>query len=453
MTEPKQTVLIADDDPAVASALQLLLRRSGFDTVAVATAAGAVEAARSDRRLDLALVDMNYSRSTSGEEGLTLLRELKLFRPEMPVVLMTAWATYPLAVKGIQTGAADFVTKPWDNRALLRQVRDAIALNSTSRTEDTGDFDRTGIIGESPQIGRVLATLRKVAPTDAPVLITGENGTGKELVAQALHANSRRRNAPFVKVNLGGLSQTLFESEMFGHKKGAFTGAVADRPGRFATADKGTIFLDEIGELDAASQVKMLRVLQEQTFEPLGSDRTVRTDVRVVCATNADLAAMVADRTFREDLLYRINLITVHLPPLRERRGDIPLLVAHFARQYASETPEEGNRRFADGAVALLSSLPWPGNIRELRNTVRKCLLLTESPEVTARDVEAILGLSPAVADGRSGTAPGALDSLQAAAIRDALEANGHNLSKTAKALGITRPTLYRRMEKYNLNR
>ena len=452
----KLRILIADDDEGVRSSLKLLLHRTGYEVVTVSDAAGAMEVVRSDMPLNLALIDMNYTRATSGDEGLVLLRQIKIFRPDLPVILMTAWATIALAVKGVQAGAVDFVSKPWDNRGLLQQIRSAIDVYGADHGEqDDSGFDRCGIIGNSPRMLEIMATLKKIAPTDAPVLIMGENGTGKELIAQSLHNNSPRRTRPFVKVNLGGMSSTLFESEMFGHKKGAVKGAVADRPGRFAAADTGTIFLDEIGDLDLASQVKMLRVLQEHTYERLGDDRVRHVDVRVVCATNANLPAMVADRTFREDLFYRINLITIELPALRDRRSDIPDLVGFFVRQCAEESGG-AEARFDDGAMELLKKLPYPGNIRELRNLVRKCLLLIDKEVISADDLLPVLNPAGVEAVSMESTflpEASTLDNMQCAAIRSALQIHGGNLSRVAASLGITRQTLYRRMDKYHIDR
>ncbi|MDE6394688.1 MAG: sigma-54 dependent transcriptional regulator, partial [Duncaniella sp.] len=300
-------ILVVDDDSTIRLSLKILFTRSGYEVAEASSPAQAMEIVRGTAALSLVMLDMNFSRSTTGEEGLTLLRQIKIFRPQLPVILMTAWGSIPLAVKGIHAGAFDFITKPWDNRVLLQRVATALELNAV--TEASAEhFDRSFIIGRSPALMNVLDTVERIARTDASVLIMGENGTGKELIAEAIHRNSRRASRPMVKVNLGGISQSLFESEMFGHRKGAFTGAVADREGRFAMADGGTIFLDEIGELDLNSQVKLLRVLQEHTFEMLGDSKPRKVDVRVVCATNADLAAMVRERTFREDLFYRINL-------------------------------------------------------------------------------------------------------------------------------------------------
>ena len=311
-----------------------MLKRAGYEVLAVDGPKEAMVIVRNETPR-LILMDMNFSLSTTGEEGLTLLKQVKLFRPEVPVILMTAWGSIGLAVEGMKAGAFDFVTKPWNNMALMQCIETALQLTEKQHAvkESISGFDRSFIIGESRALNDVLKVVERIAKTNASVLITGESGTGKELIAEAIHRNSKRADKPFVKVNLGGISQSLFESEMFGHKKGAFTDAVADRKGRFELADKGTIFLDEIGELDLSCQVKLLRVLQEQTFEPLGDSKPKKVDIRVVSATNANLQQMVQDKTFREDLFYRINLITIHLPALRERKEDIPLLAAHFAQK------------------------------------------------------------------------------------------------------------------------
>lgn len=327
MTDTK--ILIVDDDAVVRSSLTFLLKRAGYLPTAVG---GPKEALQKVREEDcrLVLMDMNFTLTTTGEEGIHLLKQVKILRPDLPVILMTAWGSISLAVQGMQAGAFDFITKPWNNLVLLKAIRNALELyapvgkEEAATTQTQPCFDK--IIGKSPALLSLLDTVAHIAPTTASVLITGESGTGKELIAEAVHTHSRRAKEPFVKVNLGGLSQSLFESEMFGHKKGAFTDAYMDRTGRFEMADKGTIFLDEIGDLELSSQVKLLRVLQDQTFEVLGDSRPRKVDVRVVSATNRDLPAMVREHTFREDLFYRINLITVHLPALRERREDIPLL-------------------------------------------------------------------------------------------------------------------------------
>lgn len=308
-------ILIIDDDSAIRASLSLMLKRSHHQTITAASPKEAMEIVR-ERDLRLIMMDMNFSYATSGDEGLTLLKQVKLFRPHVPVILMTAWGSIDLAVKGMQAGAFDFITKPWNNVVLMQRIETALEMSAMTAGKEKEsaeeEFDRSFIIGESRGLMEAIETARRISKTNAAVLITGESGTGKELIAELIHRNSRRKDSPFVKVNLGGVSQSLFESEMFGHKKGAFTDAVNDRKGRFEMADGGTIFLDEIGELDLSCQVKLLRVLQEQQFEPLGDSRTRQVDIRIVSATNADLAQMVNDKSFREDLFYRINLITSH---------------------------------------------------------------------------------------------------------------------------------------------
>ena len=442
-------ILVVDDDPTIRASLGMLLRRGGYEPVVADGPAAAMEIVRS-REPELVLLDMNFSRFTTGEEGLTLLRQIKIFAPKVPVILMTAWGSIELAVEGMRAGAFDFITKPWDNRRLLDRV--AVALDMVKETPvnqpaANPTFDRSFIIGNSQGLRAVLATVARVAPTNAPVLITGESGTGKELIAEAIHRNSRRHAGPFVKVNLGGLSQSLFESEMFGHKKGAFTDAIADRVGRFEAADGGTIFLDEIGELDMACQVKLLRVLQEQRFEPLGSSKTRQVDVRIVCATNADLPAMVAARTFREDLFYRINLVNVELPPLRMRKDDVPLLAEKFltdaARANSLDVPALG----AD-AVTFLKSLPYPGNIRELKNLVERTLLICGGATLTEADFRRS---GANVAAGDVAPATGTLDEVERERIVASMERHGGNVSRVAAELGLSRGALYRRLEKFNL--
>lgn len=434
-------ILIVDDDAAVRASLAMLLRHAGYDTAAADGPASAVEAVRRATP-QLVLLDMNFSRFTTGDEGLTLLRQFRLIAPSVPVILMTAWGSIDLAVEGMRAGAFDFITKPWDNRRLLARIATALDM---SATPDAGTFDRSMIIGESPALRSVLDTVARVAPTSAPVLITGESGTGKELIAEAIHRNSTRRSGPFVKVNLGGLSQSLFESEMFGHVKGAFTDAVSDRTGRFEAADGGTIFLDEIGELDPVCQVKLLRVLQEQRFERLGSSTTRSVDVRVVCATNADLRAMVVARTFREDLYYRINLVGVELPPLRARGADIPLLARHFAAEAARRHGLAEPQLLPD-AAAYLASLPWPGNIRELKNLVERTIIISGKDALGADDFRRSGG-EVSTASVPSGT----LDAMERSRIADVLAACGGNISRAAAQLGLSRAALYRRMEKYDL--
>lgn len=447
-------ILIIDDDSAVRSSLSFMLKRAGYEAQVVPGPREAIEVVRTVAP-DLILMDMNFTLSTTGEEGLTLLKQVKVFRPDTPVILMTAWGSIQLAVQGMQAGAFDFIPKPWNNAALLQRIETALELSTAPKetTQEQNDaFNRNHIIGRSQGLTDVLNTIARIAKTNASVLITGESGTGKELIAEAIHINSQRAKHPFVKVNLGGISQSLFESEMFGHKKGAFTDASADRTGRFEMADKGTIFLDEIGDLDLSCQVKLLRVLQDQTFEVLGDSRPRKTDIRVVSATNADLRKMVNERTFREDLLYRVNLITVKLPALRERREDIPLLVRHFADRQA-ETNGLPRTEFSADAMQFLSRLPYPGNIRELKNLVERTILVSGKPTLDASDFDAqyIRHNDQKAAESTSFIGM-TLDEIERQTILQALERHKGNLSQVAMALGISRAALYRRLEKHNIN-
>lgn len=443
-------ILVIDDNEAIRSSLSFMLRRAKHDVEVAASPAEAIEVVRA-REPRLILMDMNYSLSTDGDEGLLLLKQVKVFRPSVPVILMTAWGSIELAVKGMRLGAFDFITKPWNNAALMQRIETALELaGKESAGEVVPDgFDRCGIVGRSKALTDVLATVERVAKTNASVLITGESGTGKELIAEALHRNSRRSGKPFVKVNLGGVSQSLFESEMFGHKRGAFTDASADRVGRFELADGGTIFLDEVGELDMSCQVKLLRVLQDQTFEVLGDSKPRRVDVRVVCATNRDLQQMVREGTFREDLYYRINLIPLHLPPLRERREDIAPLATHFATQYTMQNSLQPVR-FAPDALDFLARQHFAGNIRELKNVVERTILINGNGLLQAADFEGQCSTATNIVPD-SGTAGLTLDELEINSIKNAMKRCGGNMTQVAQTLGISRQALYRRLEKYGL--
>ncbi|RGM47361.1 MULTISPECIES: sigma-54-dependent transcriptional regulator [Bacteroides] len=447
-------ILIVDDDSAVRSSLSFMLKRAGYNVKVVSGPREAIDIVRAEAPA-LILMDMNFTLSTTGEEGLTLLKQVKVFRPEVPVILMTAWGSIQLAVQGMQAGAFDFITKPWNNAALLQRIETALELTAAPKEvleEQSNVLNRSHIVGKSQGLMEVLNTVARIARTNASVLITGESGTGKELIAEAIHINSQRTKQPFVKVNLGGISQSLFESEMFGHKKGAFTDASADRIGRFEMANKGTIFLDEIGDLDLSCQVKLLRVLQDQTFEVLGDSRPRKVDVRVVSATNADLRKMVSERTFREDLFYRINLITVKLPSLRERREDIPLLARHFADRQA-EINGLPRTDFSADALNFLSRLPFPGNIRELKNLVERTILVSGKSVLDASDFDAqyLRHDEPAKAAEGTSFAGMTLDEIERQTILQALEQHKGNLSQVALSLGISRAALYRRLEKYNI--
>ncbi|MBC8083817.1 MAG: sigma-54-dependent Fis family transcriptional regulator [Hymenobacter sp.] len=454
-------ILIIDDDLAIRTSLRLLLKQAGYPAQAVATPAEALDVVRAAPPR-LVLMDMNYSLGTSGADGLALLRAVKQLAPQVPVILITGWGSITLAVEGMKAGAAEFVTKPWQNEALLQTVRTILSLR-TAEAETATDpdpavltrrqldkqYDFRNIVGQDARLLHLLRNVGQVAATDASVLIEGESGTGKELIAEAVHENSHRRRQPFVKVNLGGISASLFESEMFGHRRGAFTDAKTDRVGRFELANGGTIFLDEIGELDLGSQVKLLRVLQDRTYEVLGDSKPRRLDIRVICATNRHLAGLVREGRFREDLFYRINLITVHLPALRERPDDIPLLVQHFVAGLRA-TYNRPALKVGTRAQHWLREQPLPGNIRELKNLVERAVLVSGKDELGPEDFQAQFQPVFARAAGEL-PAPGTmtLDELEAQMIRRTLAHYAGNISRVAKALGLSRGALYRRLEKY----
>lgn len=455
VTSEKRRILIVDDDPSVTTSLAMLLRREGFHVETAETAQQALQQLQTP--IDLVVQDMNFTQQTSGHEGLELLEKIKRLKPDRPVILLTAWGSIELAVAGIKAGAADFITKPWDNRQFLSIVRTALSLRDSapaidiSREELDERYDFSAIIGHDPALLQILETIGRVAQTDASVLILGESGTGKEVIAQAIHDNSHRCSRPFIKVNLGGLSTTLFESEMFGHVRGAFTDAKSDRKGRFQLAHTGSIFLDEIGDLDLASQVKLLRVLSDRSFEPLGSSHTLKVDARIVSATNRDLFGMVAEGLFREDLLYRLNLITLTIPPLRERSGDLPALAQHFLTQATHAHNLESSRLSQDGR-RWLAEQDWPGNIRELKQTMERAVLMTGKPVITASDLDRLDQTTGQPAN-RAIPKVGqmTLDQIEYAMIAQSLSHFSGNVSQAAKSLGLSRAALYRRIEKHGI--
>lgn len=456
-TDTTSRILIVDDDESVTSSLSMLLKRAGYTPLTAFDPEQAMALAQQHRPA-LVIHDMNFSRQTTGEEGLGLLQRLRVMDPQLPVILITAWGSIDLAVQGMKQGARDFITKPWSNDRLLQVVSTALEINSSkadtavTRAKLDDQYDFSAIVGRDPKLLQLLETIGRVAQTDAPVLILGESGTGKELIADAIHANSKRRGKPLVKVNLGGIPGNLFESEMFGHVKGAFTDAKAERAGRFESASGGSIFLDEIGDLDKASQVKLLRVLQDQSYQPLGSSVTRTANVRVIAATNRDLAAMVLDNQFREDLLYRINLITLRLPPLRERKQDIPELAQHVVTQIC-ERYGYPQLRLTDSALQWLQQQPWPGNIRELRQTIERAVLISDAQELTSRSFQDAIGLGK-VSNAPSNELPVGsmtLEEMEKAMILKALKQYENNLSQVAIALGLSRQALYRRIEKYGV--
>jgi len=449
-------ILVIDDDIAVRTSLALLLQAEGFEVGEAATAEDALNRAGKSS-VNLIIMDLNFSADTSGREGMELLLQIRRMNSSVPVILITGWATISLAVEGMKLGASDFINKPWNNVQLLQSVNTLLDLSSRkvpliNRKQLDKRYHFENIIGEDAALLQLLDTVGHVAPTDASVLIMGESGTGKELIAEAVHQNSRRSSKPFVKVNLGGISSSLFESEMFGHVRGAYTDARADRTGRFEMANKGTIFLDEIGDLDPGSQVKLLRVLQDRTYEILGSSRTKTTDVRVICATNRNLDEMVSKGLFREDLLYRINLITLKLPSLRERPKDIPLLVNSFV-QNLKQIYNKPELSVSAEALNWLQNMSLPGNIRQLRNLVERTVLVSKREQLQAADFQSQYDSSVQ----KKGTVQlpevGAvtLEELGVMMIKRAMAYYKNRISKAASSLGITRNALYRRLEKYNI--
>ena len=446
-------LLVADDDPSVLEALRLLLKGEGYQ-VETATSPGGVLSAVETRDFDALLMDMNYTRDTTGGiEGLDLLSRLQGLDATLPVLVMTAWGSIEGAVEAMRRGARDYIEKPWDNARLLQQLRTQIELGRAIRMSQRLESENRSLrkdgtpelIATAPAMQPVLRLMERVGPSDANALITGEHGTGKEVVARWLHSASARAGRTLVTVNLGGLAEGVFESELFGHNKGAFTDAKTDRVGRFEVADGGTLFLDEIANLSQSQQAKLLRVLQTGELERVGSSKTRKVDVRILSATNADVAAEVAAGRFREDLLFRINTIEIRLPPLRERRDDIPLLAAHFLKEYATRYRKPLNKFHADAMRALLG-YGWPGNVRELAHAVERAVLLAEGDTVRTVD----LNLRP------PGDAPArledmSLEEVERVLIHKALARAGGNVSTAAKALGLSRSALYRRLERHGL--
>ena len=447
-------ILVADDQADVIEALRLLLKGEGYAIESAVSPAAALRALEA-REFDAVLMDLNYTRdTTSGQEGMDLLPRVQALDPTLPVVVMTAWASVDLAVEAMRRGARDFVQKPWDNARLLSIVRTQVELSRALRrgqrleAENRLWRDEAGpsLIAESPAMRPVLELISRVGPSDANVLVTGENGSGKGTIARALHAVSARSGKPLVTVNAGGLSEGVFESELFGHVKGAFTDAKADRVGRFELADGGTLFLDEIANVPLNLQPKLLRVLETGDFERVGSSRTRRVDVRVLSATNADLRQEVAAGRFRQDLLFRLNTIEVPVPPLRERREDIPLLAEHFLSQHTRRYRKRLGG-FDASALRALAEHSWPGNVRELDHAVERAVLMARGERVEAAD----LGLRGGGDGGGRGLEEMSLEDVEALLIRKALSRFDGNVSRAAEALGLSRSALYRRLQRHGL--
>ncbi len=446
-------VLIADDQPDVLEALRLLLKAEGYRTESATTPVGILSAIEA-RDFDVAIMDLNYARdTTSGQEGLDLLTKISTIDSTLPVVVMTAWGTIELAVEAMRRGARDFIQKPWENPRLLAIVRTQIELCRTLRNEQRLEAEnrllraegRPSFIAESATMQPVLQLITRIAPSDANVLITGAHGTGKEVVARTIHALSERASNTMVTVNVGGLAEGVFESELFGHVKGAFTDAKTDRVGRFELANGGTLFLDEIANIPLAQQAKLLRVLESGELERVGSSKTRNVNVRILSATNANLAAEAAEGRFRPDLLFRLNTIEIRLPSLKDRRDDIRPLAIHFLNTYAKRY-RKPVRGIDPAALPILAAHPWPGNVRELDHAIERAVLMAQGEMITPAD----LGLQ----DGRETggrVEDMSLEEVEAFLIRKALARYDNNVSQAAKALGLSRSALYRRIQRYEL--
>ena len=446
-------VLIADDQQDVREALRLLLKAEGFYTETANNPAAVLEALQSNE-FDIILMDLNYQRdTTSGQEGMDLLSRVQAVDSKLPVVVMTAWGSVQLAVEAMRRGARDFIQKPWDNQRLLSIIRTQVDLHRIMRRAERLEAEnnllraqnRPVFIAESKAMQPLLTLISRIGPSDANVLITGEHGTGKEVVAQTLHVLSPRASRPMITVNTGGLPEGTFESELFGHVKGAFTDARVDRVGRFELADHGTLFLDEIANVPLKQQAKLLRVLETGEMERVGSSKTRRVDVRVLSATNADLKQESAEGQFRSDLLFRLNTVELHIPPLRERREDIPLLAAHFLKIYA-ERYRKNMTGFETAAMQRMLEHLWPGNVRELDHAVERAVLISIGEQIQASD----LGLETDKASSAR-IEDMSLEEVEYLLIKKALARHSGNISHAAEALGLSRSALYRRMEKYGL--
>ncbi|MFT3782278.1 MAG: sigma-54 dependent transcriptional regulator [Nibricoccus sp.] len=445
-------ILVADDQADVLEALRLLLKSEGYQIETVKSPAAVLRAVEA-REFSLVIMDLNYARdTTSGQEGFELLSRIQTLDSSLPIVVMTAWATVELAVEAMRRGAKDFITKPWDNPRLIATVRTQVELGSAMRTyrrleEENKLLRGTAgpvLIAQSPAMRPVLEVIARVGPSDANVLVTGENGTGKGVIAQALHATSARSAKPLISVNMGGLPEGLFESELFGHVKGAFTDAKADRAGRFELADGGTLFLDEIGNIPLTQQAKLLRTLERGEFERVGSSKTHRVNVRLVSATNADLANEVGAGKFRQDLLFRLNTIHIHLPPLRERREDIPLLAQHFLKQHVGRY-RKAVTGFDEDALNLMNRYSWPGNVRELDHAVERGVLMATTKAIRAADLGLNASQSSQSLDDMS------LEEVEGYLIKRTLARCNGNAREAAEELGLSRSAFYRRLEKYQL--
>lgn|SRR5690606_2021708 len=443
-------ILVVDDDPDVLTAVRLLLKQEVTEIITEHNPEQ-IPTILSKGPLDLVLLDMNFkSTINTGNEGLYWLGRIKAMKPDLPVVMITAYGAIDLAVTSLKQGAADFVVKPWQNEQLLSVIGGLLSKKDRKRAPEEKQAADLELIGESDPMKDLLYKVSKIAPTDANILVLGENGTGKDLIAAAIHKQSLRAGKPFIKVDVGALTETLFESELFGHKKGAFTDAREDRVGRFQAANGGTLFLDEIGNISLQQQAKLLSVLQNRQVIPLGSNSPIPVDIRLICATNVPLADLANENRFRKDLIYRINTVDLQVPPLRKRGNDILLIARHFLKKYA-EKYRKPTLNLDSGAEQKLLKYHYPGNVRELQYSIERAIIMSDSEVLTAEDLIFSPIEQPAAGQQRQAPEEHNLVELERMTIASVVEKHGGNISKAAKELGITRTALYRRLSKYDI--
>lgn len=446
MSLKKSVLLFVDDDPDILTAARLLLKTEVKEIITEKNPE-LILSVLQDKQIDLLFLDMNFkSPVNTGNEGIFWLQKIKKLYPGLPVVMMTAYAEIDLAVRSLKLGATDFMVKPWQNERLLENIKSI--LKDKSRTASAAQISDHKIIGQSAAMENIFYKIEKIAPTDANILILGENGTGKDLIAEAIHQKSLRSRQPYIKVDVGALTESLFESELFGHKKGAFTDAREDRTGHFEEANNGTLFLDEIGNISLAQQSRLLTVLQNRYIIPLGSNQKTGLDIRLICATNVPVNVLGNEQKFRKDLIYRINTVEINVPPLRERNGDIPLLAKHFAQVYG-EKYGKNNIGFSKDAVRKLEQYYYPGNVRELQYAIERAVIMNETDEIEAKEI--IFSPIENAAEEKENIFETNLVLVERNAILKAIERHDGNISKAAKDLGITRAALYRRLNKYEI--
>lgn len=451
MNLKKARILVIDDDTDVLTAVRLLLKTE-VNEVITEKNPEQLPALLSKNDFDLVLLDMNFNASiNTGNEGIFWLKRIKEMKPAIAVIMITAYGDIDLAVRSLKEGAADFVVKPWHNEKLLEALE--TVLKGTGQTKQTNhpaghSVNSSGLLGESDVMQEIFYKIAKIAPTDANILILGENGTGKDLIATAIHQQSLRVNKPYVKVDVGALTESLFESELFGHKKGAFTDAREDRQGRFEAADGGTVFLDEIGNINLQQQAKLLSVLQNRQVTRLGANESLPIDIRLICATNLPLQELANENRFRKDLVYRINTVEIIVPPLRKRKQDIPLLANHFAKLYATKYIKP-NISFTEAAIERLQQYPFPGNVRELQYAIERAIIMADSDQIDEKDL-LFSPLETPVTDMEE-EADLKLSTMEKNTIMRVIDKHNGNISRAAKELGLTRTALYRRLSKYEL--